>query len=90
MTWRWGTGWSRESSSFYRNAICSSVYSSTYAKFKNTLFCNPFADTFTWYGPNRVEGRPDASAVHTWSASKAGDCASLLSFEHELSLKRKF
>lgn len=89
-TWRTGTGWSQEQKSHYHNATCSSVWSETWAKFKNTLFCIPWEDTFTWYQPNRVEGRPDTSAVHRWNAWKAGDCADLLTFQHELSRSRKF
>lgn len=52
--------------------------------YKNGVFC-AFFDTDNYYEPNRVEGRPDGTAVLTWTQRKEGPCDFLLSANQEYS-----
>ena len=76
----WFTGWSKDSSSTTAARICSYARTTSYSTFKNTVFCNPLASTWTHYEPNRLRGQEDGGYDMYWEWRKSGDCSSLLSF----------
>ncbi len=73
-TWLTLTGWSRTSSS----VIDGQNQSTTIGKFKNTLFCNPIAATYTNHHGTTVRGYSNGTWQYTGSFTKSGDCSSLL------------
>lgn len=79
-TWFVPTGWYRLSSSTTSGRICSYARTTSNSAFRNYPFCVSFLSTTTRYEPNEIRGRPDGSYSMTWTASKSGDCSSLLSF----------
>lgn len=69
-----GTGWSMP----YYSPVNTSSYTNTRANFKNTLFCNPFASTYTNHTRDEFRGYTSGSWHWYWTHSKSGDCSSLL------------
>ena len=75
-----GTGWSMT----WWSPVNTSYYTNTRANFKNTLFCNPFASTYTYHSRDEFRGYTSGSWYWYWTHSKSGDCASLLSSTYYL------
>jgi hypothetical protein len=83
--WLSGSGWGLKENNFfcrYENSQ-TQVRSSSYAHFKNGIFC-AFIDTHTYYDRNNAYGKSNGNLVGTISASKSGGCTGLLSFHHLL------
>jgi hypothetical protein len=83
--WLSGSGWGLKENNFfcrYENSQ-TQVRSSSYAHFKNGIFC-AFIDTHTYYDRNNAYGKYNGYLVGTVSASKSGGCTALLSFHHLL------
>ena len=90
--WEWLTltGWSRYShSDSHGNYGYQYTYQQTYTTFKNTLFWNPFADTWVYYSPMTIYGyKPGYLAGEVWR-TKSGDCVDLLDFP-DVTLQRTY
>jgi len=76
-TWDWfsASGW-------YRDAYSTgntSTATNTKATFRNTLFCNPVANTYTYHNRTEFRGYTNGTWDWGWNTTKSGDCASLLS-----------
>lgn len=85
------TGWSLEDNNFQGSADCAKVRSSSFAHFRNGIFCAavffpPFAffPTHTRYDRNTVEGYADGTSGYFYNWSKSGGCSSLLAFRHRI------
>jgi len=76
-TWDWlsGTDWHRDAYSTGN----TSTATNTKATFRNTLFCNPLANTYAYHYRTEFRGYTNGTWDWGWSSDKAGDCASLLS-----------
>jgi hypothetical protein len=87
--WLWETNWSRTFWSLTNSQAlnCQSWLGQSKATFKNTVFCDPNADTWAFYDYVRVRGWADGTATFTHSSNVQGDCANLLHFETSSSLK---
>jgi hypothetical protein len=84
LDWLAETGWGLQSQLFSFGGDCNGVISQSDTHYKNGVFC-AFFDTDNYYEPNRVEGRPDGTAVLTWTQRKEGPCDFLLSANQEYS-----
>jgi hypothetical protein len=83
-----GTGWSNTYHDLQTYRGCSHMASKTFARFRNTAFCNPTARTYTRMWPNRVAGYASGGWLHEpLGMSKSGDCASLLHSETRTKVK---
>ncbi|MFD0772890.1 hypothetical protein ACFQZ2_03020 [Streptomonospora algeriensis] len=77
------SGWSLESRN-WRNVYNSwETTSSTYAHFRNNIFCATI-DTHVYADRNTVNGQGDGNLHGEWNWSKSGGCNALLSFHNEL------
>ncbi|RKS08529.1 hypothetical protein DFP74_4238 [Nocardiopsis sp. Huas11] len=77
------SGWSLESHNWNNVYNSSQTTSSTYAHFRNNLFCVTI-DTHVYADRNTVHGQASGNLRGVWNWSKSGGCNSLLSFNHQL------
>lgn len=83
--WFSGSGWGLHENNFfcrYENNQ-TQVRSSSYAHFKNGVFCF-FIDTHTYYNRNNAYGKANGYLVGQITWRKSGGCIGLLSFHHIL------
>ncbi len=83
--WYSTSGWGLKENNFfcrYENSQ-TQVRSSSYAHFKNGIFC-AFIDTHTYYDRNNAYGKANGYLVGTVNAYKKGGCTGLLSFHTQL------
>lgn len=78
--WQGLTGWVKASSSTTSGRSCAEARTTSNSLFVNYPFCVPTMATFTSFTPNEVRGRYNGAYIMNWSASKSGDCSSLLYF----------
>lgn len=77
------SGWRLEDHNWRNVYSPAQTTSSTYAHFRNDLFCVTI-DTHAHADRNTVHGQADGDLQGVWSWSKSGGCDSLLSFNHRL------
>lgn len=81
------TGWTLEDNNWNRGANCDGVFSSSYVKFQNRVFCPAlflptlFFPTVTEYDRNNVTGLPSGRARYTYGWRKSGSCSNLLGYD---------
>jgi hypothetical protein len=83
--WYSTSGWGLKENNFFCRYEDSQarVRSSSYAHFKNGIFC-AFIDTHTYYDRNNAIGRRDGYLIGRVNAYKSGGCTGLLSFHTQL------
>jgi hypothetical protein len=82
--WLSGDGWGLHENNFYcrYDGSPTQVDSSSYAHFKNGIFCVGF-DTDVYYNRNHAYGRRNGDLVGAWNTSKSGPCSGLLSVHNQ-------
>jgi len=83
--WLSGDGWGLHENNFFCRYDGSplQLHSSSYAHFKNGIFCIGF-DTNTYYNRNNAYGKRNGTLVGTWNTSKSGPCSGLLSVHNQV------
>jgi hypothetical protein len=89
LTWLSGSGWTREAHDWNHRATTYQTTSSSYAHFRNALFCDAVTDpaappTHTYYDRNRVHGQYDGDLIGAWNSWDSGGCDEFLTFHHRL------
>jgi hypothetical protein len=79
--WLSASGWSKQSSNWRNTSRCAQSESSSYAKFRNGVFCATI-DTYNTYDRNNIWGKPNGSYTWSYHATKSGGCTALLSIHH--------
>lgn len=77
------SGWSLQSSNWNNVYNSAQTTSSTYAHFRNNLFCLTI-DTHVHVDRNTVHGQADGNLRGVWNWSKSGGCNALLSLNNQL------
>ncbi len=80
-SWFTTSGWSKIGEDFEAGYNCSRSRSSSYARFRNGVFCLTI-DTYNTYDRNRIFGQEDGGYNWSYDATKSGGCTALLSIHH--------
>jgi hypothetical protein len=88
--WYTPSGWELEGNNWRHRFTSYQSTSSSYAHFKNDVFCRALIGpifgrtTHTYYNRNTVHGRKNGDLVGIWKVRKTGGCNDLLHFEKRL------
>ena len=77
----WLSGWSKLSSNLNGGYTCARSTSSSYAKFRNGIFCLTI-DTYNTYDRNNIWGQENGGYSWSYNVTKSGGCTALLSVHH--------
>lgn len=80
-SWLSGSGWSKLSDDLNGGYTCAHSISTSYAKFKNGIFCLTI-DTYNTYDRNRIYGQENGGYTWSYDVTKSGGCTGLLSVHH--------
>lgn len=80
-SWLSGSGWSKQASNLAGGYTCARSKSSSYAKYRNGIFCLTI-DTYNVYDRNNIYGQENGGYTWSYDATKSGGCTALLSIHH--------